>query len=86
RLMTLQNGISAALQREKIGQTVTVMIEGYDEEESLLTGRLATQAPGIDGAVILDGVEGAPGDFVTVTVTDATDYDLIAVADGGEGD
>lgn len=84
RLMTLQNGISAEKQEAKIGMTATVMVDGFDEDESLMTGRLATQAPGIDGSVILDGVEGAPGDFVEVTVTGATDYDLVATVGAGE--
>ncbi len=35
------------------------------------------QAPEIDGVVYLSEAEAKPGEFVDVTITDATEYDLI---------
>lgn len=43
----------------------------------VIGGRLATQAPGIDGVVYLSETEAEPGAFVDVTITVATEYDLI---------
>jgi ribosomal protein S12 methylthiotransferase len=84
RLMARQKEISAELQRAKIGMRATVMVDGFDAEENLVTGRLATQAPRIDGSVILDGVEASPGTMVDVVVTGATEYDLIGAPFDGE--
>lgn len=76
-LMTAQMGISRAKLEEKVGLDAEVLVDIPDPEEMLLTGRLATQAPKIDGCVILDGVEAEPGRIVKVKITGATDYDLI---------
>jgi ribosomal protein S12 methylthiotransferase len=77
RLMTTQKEISLAKLEEKIGSIAEVLVDIPDPEEMLLTGRLPTQAPKIDGTVILDGVEAEPGDMVKVRITGATEYDLI---------
>jgi len=77
-LMSLQRAISAEKLAARAGETIEVMADGYDEEENLATGRAAWQAPQIDGQVILDGVEAAPGDLLTLRVTGHTEYDLIA--------
>jgi tRNA A37 methylthiotransferase MiaB len=45
-----------------------------------LIGRLATQAPEIDGVVYLSETESVPGEFVEVTISDATEYDLMGTA------
>ena len=55
------------------------MIEGVDpEEEYLVTGRLATQAPEIDGQVIIEESEVEIGQIVPMLITGSTDYDLVA--------
>jgi ribosomal protein S12 methylthiotransferase len=79
RLLGLQKRISARRNRRFIGQRVEVLVEGaHPESDLLLRGRLATQAPEIDGAVIInDGVAEA-GRFVTCEVTEAHPYDLVA--------
>jgi len=82
RLLTIQRKISAELQREKIGGVREVMVDGCDPDETLLTARLKTQAPQIDGSVILDGVAARPGDIIPVRITGSMDYDLIGVAAG----
>ncbi len=77
RLLTLQNRISADLLSSKIGEMVTVLVDNPDSEEMLLTGRLPTQAPEIDGCVILDDIEADPGQFVELRIESSSDYDLI---------
>jgi len=82
RLMALQRGISRRKLRQKIGQTLLLLVEGRSEETELLfRGRLESQAPGIDGQVLINDFEGAepqPGEFRWATLTAAGDYDLVA--------
>ena len=42
-----------------------------------LRGRLAAQAPEIDGQVILNDGTAEPGSFVTCEITEAHPYDLV---------
>jgi len=78
QLMAVQEKISAEKLAAKVGQQMTVLVDGYSEE-GLLLARSKADAPEVDGVVILDGVEEAkPGDFLKVTVTGATEHDLIA--------
>jgi ribosomal protein S12 methylthiotransferase len=82
RLMREQRRISLKRNRARIGQTCRVLFEGAAKETDLLwQGRLETQAPDIDGVVLInDAPEDfapAPGDFVNVRITDAHEYDLI---------
>lgn len=79
-LMNRQKLISSEIARGKIGAVEDVIVELPDPAEPILTGRLKTQAPEIDGQVILDSVEAAPGEIITVRITGATDYDLVGEA------
>lgn len=77
-LMETQMEISRQKHRAFVGQTIEVLVDGEsDETELLLQGRMATQAPGIDGVVLINEGVAAPGDKVLVEVTDSHDYDLI---------
>ncbi|HXF06571.1 MAG TPA: TRAM domain-containing protein, partial [Blastocatellia bacterium] len=72
-----------------VGQTVTVLLEGYSAEtDVLLRGRMESQAPEIDGHVLLnevpDGLSLQPGDFLRVQITRALDHDLIGRVVGVE--
>jgi ribosomal protein S12 methylthiotransferase len=79
RVMELQQGISRAHQRALIGRRLEVLVEGRAEEtEHLLAGRHAQQAPEIDGLTYVNEGVAFPGEIVTVEVTDASDYDLVA--------
>ncbi len=78
RLLEVQNGISLAKNKAKVGNRFKAMVERFDRENGLLLGRLITQAPEVDGEIILDECEAAPGDMIDVTITEAMDYDLIA--------
>jgi ribosomal protein S12 methylthiotransferase len=82
RLMKEQRRISLRRNRARIGETCRVLFEGAAKETDLLwQGRLESQAPEIDGVVLInDAPEGfapAPGDFVNVMITDAHEYDLV---------
>jgi ribosomal protein S12 methylthiotransferase len=58
---------------------VEVLIEGtHADTDLLLRGRLSTQAPEVDGSVLVNDGTAAPGTFVTCQVTDAHPYDLVA--------
>lgn len=76
-IMRRQLDISLALNREKIGTTLEVLVEEQDEDGSYI-GRTAFDAPEIDNAVIFTSARDlAPGDFVQVLVEDAFDYDIV---------
>ncbi len=82
KLMKEQARISLKRNRARVGSTVRVLFEGESEETELLwQGRIETQAPGIDGCVLInDAPEGSspvPGDFVNVLITEAQEYDLV---------
>jgi len=78
-LMSVQQEVSKKKNKARVGKTLPVLIEGADsEEEYLVTGRLATQAPEIDGQVIIEESEVKIGQIVPMLITGATDYDLVA--------
>jgi len=82
RLMKEQAKIAKRKHKAMIGKTVRVMFEGESNESELLwQGRMETQAPDIDGCVLINDV---PEDFVPVAgelcdvmITEAQDYDLV---------
>ncbi|MGD8483441.1 MAG: 30S ribosomal protein S12 methylthiotransferase RimO [Thioalkalispiraceae bacterium] len=77
RFMEKQAAISAAKLQNKIGQRMTVLVDGLSED-SLMLARSRADAPEIDGVVILDGADNVqPGDFIEVEITGATEHDLI---------
>ena len=76
--MKLQRGISRKKNRALVGRTLDVLVEGPSEESELvLVGRHGGQAPEIDGQVFLSGGDARPGEMVRVTITKATDFDLL---------
>jgi ribosomal protein S12 methylthiotransferase len=82
RLMKEQSKISRRRNKAKIGQTVRVLFEGESTESELLwQGRMETQAPDIDGCILInDAPEGftpVEGQMVNVLITEAQQYDLI---------
>jgi ribosomal protein S12 methylthiotransferase len=80
RFMTLQAKISANKLQNKIGKTITVLVDGFSEAGEVIA-RSEADAPEIDGEVIINqgDVEGlAVGDFVEATITDADEHDLFA--------
>src|SRR5207244_934735 len=79
RLLALQKRISARRNRRLVGRRFEVLVEGaHPESDLLLRGRLATQAPEIDGAVIINDGTAEAGTFVECEITEAHPYDLVA--------
>jgi ribosomal protein S12 methylthiotransferase len=82
RLMKEQSRISRRRNKARVGETVRVLFEGDSSESDLLwQGRMATQAPDIDGCVLInDAPEGfvpRPGELVNVLISEAQEYDLV---------
>ena len=74
RFMQLQQGISAARLKKKIGRTLPVLIDNAGSEGGI--GRTYADAPEIDGCVKVTGENLSPGDIVNVKITDSDEYDL----------
>jgi ribosomal protein S12 methylthiotransferase len=78
-LMEFQKEIALRKNQEKVGQIESVLVEGFDAQENyIMTGRLASQAPDIDGQVILEKCEAEPGEIVPMRIIAAAEYDLVA--------
>ena len=80
-LKKLQAKISRKKNRQRVGQRYNLLVEGQSEETDLLwQGRLECQAPRIDGVVLINDAAGNPpeaGQFRTVEISQALDYDLV---------
>ena len=76
RFMEKAQAISAAKLEAKVGQRLAVIVDSVDGEGA--TCRTMADAPEIDGNLFIDeGFEALnPGDIVTVTVDEASEYDL----------
>lgn len=78
QLMKLQQKIAFEKARENIGKTLKVIIEGTLPDEDVYVGRSYMDAPGVDGFVFVkSGRSLMTGDFVSVVITDCSQYDLI---------
>jgi ribosomal protein S12 methylthiotransferase len=77
RFMEKAQAISEAKLAAKVGSVQQVIVDEIDED-GVATCRTKADAPEIDGNLFIDeGTEGlAPGDFVTVEVDEASEYDL----------
>jgi ribosomal protein S12 methylthiotransferase len=84
-LIDLQRGITRKRNAARIGESLTVLVEGASEESDLvMVGRHAGQAPEVDGVVYLSHGPVQPGSLCTAHVVSATDYDLLAEAEPNE--
>jgi ribosomal protein S12 methylthiotransferase len=82
RLMKEQAKIAKGKHKAMIGETVRVIFEGESNESELLwQGRMETQAPDIDGCVLINDAPEefapVPGEMVNVLITEAQQYDLV---------
>jgi ribosomal protein S12 methylthiotransferase len=75
-LMELQQGISMQINQSYVGQTLDVLVEGFDNGISV--GRSYRDAPEIDGLVFIEG-KLEIGQIVPVRITGAMAYDLTGV-------
>ena len=77
RFMQLQQAISAERLKQKIGQTLDVIVDEIDDKG--IIGRTKADAPEVDGLVYIENLSGTPvkvGEFIKVTITHSDEYDL----------
>ena len=77
-LMDIQQGISEALNKEKVGKVMKVMIDR--KEGKYFVGRTEGDSPEVDNEVLIAADKNycRVGDFVKVTITGAEEFDLFA--------
>jgi ribosomal protein S12 methylthiotransferase len=83
KLMREQAKISKRRNRAMVGKRFRALLEGVSEESDLLLqARLESQAPEVDGHVLIndvpDGYNARPGEFIEIEITEAHEYDLVA--------
>ena len=81
--MREQARISKRRNKALIGRRFRALLEGASQEtELLLQARLESQAPEVDGHVLIndvpEGFAGRPGDFLEIEIAEAHEYDLVA--------
>ncbi len=80
-LLSLQRPIARKKNRALRGRVMEAIVEGPCEEtEHLLEGRIRSQAPEIDGRLLINDTGGRdvrPGEMVKVKISEAYDYDLV---------
>ena len=85
RFMETQQVVSERRLQQKIGRTLDVLVDQVDDKGAV--GRCYADSPEVDGVVFLDGeTHLKPGDMVTATVTESSDYDLWAELKHTAGD
>ena len=78
RIMEVQQRIVFEKNEARLGETVEVLVEGsHAETEHLLVGRASTQAPDVDGQILLNDGHADPGTFARVLLTETAGYDLV---------
>jgi ribosomal protein S12 methylthiotransferase len=77
-LVDLQKEITLDYHTQLMGTVHQVLIEGVSAEtDLLLEGRLASQAPEVDGCVFINKGVGQVGEITDVRITEAHPYDLV---------
>lgn len=85
KLMELQRGISLDFNQSRVGAEYRVIVDGYSE--GILVCRSEFESPDVDGEILVrydaamaEDIEpySLVGEFITVKVTAADEYDLIA--------
>ncbi len=80
-LMQTQLTVAEEKTAERIGQTLTVLCEGYDRIAEVYHGRSFADAPDVDGRVYFKSTaKPSAGEFVEVRIAQAMDYDLVGEA------
>lgn len=77
-IMRQQAIIMERLNEKKVGETIRVIVEGFDRFGECYFGRSESDAPEIDGKVFFTLSKAhVMGDFVEVSIHEVMDYDLI---------
>ena len=84
KIMQLQKQISKEKEKENIGKTVEVFVEGISKDKKYLVGRTYMDVPDIDGISYIltdnmekENLENMIGKFVKGKIVDTTEYDTI---------
>ena len=79
-LMALQAEISEELHQELEGQELTVVVEGFDEDDAnLAVARSYREAPDIDGSIFIENAADLKiGQFVKVRIVQGFTYEMVA--------
>ena len=79
-VMEVQQEVSLAINRSKIGQSLRTIIDR--KEHDYFIGRTESDSPEVDNEVIIKHASDLePGDFYSVKIVDALEYDLIGEID-----
>jgi ribosomal protein S12 methylthiotransferase len=86
-LVDLQEKVSLDYHQELVGTVQPALVEGVSgETDLLLEGRLASQAPEVDGCVFINKGFGQVGEIMDVRITEAHPYDLVGEIIGNSND
>jgi ribosomal protein S12 methylthiotransferase len=81
RFMAVQEKISAARLKQKVGRSMTVLVDEVGKNGAV--ARSSADAPEIDGRVIIrQGAKLKPGEFAEVKITKSDAHDLWATPTG----
>ena len=77
-LMQTQLTVAEEKNRAMLDKDITVITDGFDTVAEIYYGRSEADAPDVDGKVYFTSKKKCyPGDFVTVHIDEALDYDLV---------
>ncbi|MBQ4156376.1 MAG: 30S ribosomal protein S12 methylthiotransferase RimO [Clostridia bacterium] len=77
-IMAEQSVVNDEIAENQIGTVKQVLVEGYDRMNKCYFGRSEMDAPDIDGKVYFMSEKSyTPGEFVTLSIYDRIDYDLL---------
>ncbi len=78
-IMEIQQGISLEKNLAKVGKIYQVLIDEVNPEEGYAVGRTYADSPEIDNEVLVEPLPAGikPGDFCSVQITDAMEYQLM---------
>ena len=76
-LVELQSRVMDAWNESRLGETLEVLCEGFDQEMGCYAGRSYADSPDVDGKVFFTAAGLVPaGTFVNVRITGTSDGDL----------
>lgn len=77
-LMQTQLTVTEELNQKMIGETLEVLVDGFDTVAEIYYGRSYKDAPDVDGRVYFkSGKKTAAGELVRIRIDEALDYDLV---------
>lgn len=74
KIMSMQSAISLEKNKRLVGRTLKALVD--DTDDNIAVARVYSQAPEIDGVVLIHDKNVKQGDFVNVKIEEAYDYDL----------